>query len=148
MARQVPSHITFGEGRVASIRPEPDKGEYLPQMSELETEGGKVRFTVILVTPAFFDEQTRKVIHSGPTSWIAGKCISACIGKVIQIGGWDITRREHRPLQAFLPSGTTWFLEAEEKHLDQIKSLHGKCLGKKTEMGYGQVIIGRWEGLK
>lgn len=146
---QAPSHITFGgEGRVASIKPELDDGEYLPRMPELETDGGKVRFSVILITPAFFnkDEETRKVIRLGPTSWVPGECISACIGKAVQIGGWDIARSEPRPLQAFLPAGTTWFFEAEEKYVKQIKALHGKCLGEKTEMGYGQVIIGRWGG--
>lgn len=146
---QAPSYITFGgEGRVVNITSMPDGGEYLPRIPELETNGDRVRFVVILITPAFFDKNTREVIRQGPTSWIPGKCISACIGKVAQIGGWDVADGAPRPLQAFLPAGTTWFFEAEEKHLKQIKKLHGKCLGEKTKMGYGQVIIGRWEGVK
>ncbi|NLK53021.1 MAG: hypothetical protein GX295_11375 [Syntrophomonadaceae bacterium] len=147
--RQAPPHITFGgEGRVASIKPEPDGGEYLPRMPELETDGGKVRFTVILITPAFFAEQTQEVIRQGPIAWIPGKCISACMGKAVQLGGWDMARGKPRSLQAFLPAGTTWFFEAEEKYGEQIKALHGACLGENTEMGYGQVIIGRLEGVK
>jgi CRISPR-associated protein Cmr3 len=146
---QAPSCIAFGgEGRVACISRESDDKEYLPRMPEFETGTGKICFTITLITPAFFGKKTSEVIQQGPTSWVPGNCVSACLGKLVKVGGWDIDKQEPRPLQGFLPAGSTWFFEAEEKHMEQIKNLHGTCLGEKTEMGHGHVIIGRWEGVK
>lgn len=146
---QAASYIPFGgEGRIASITREPDDREYLPEMPELKADRGKVSFTITLITPAFFDKKTSEVVQKGPVPWVPGNCISACLGKIIQVGGWDVAQRQPRPLQAFLPAGSTWFFEAEEEQMEYVKNLHGKCIGDKTEMGYGQVIIGRWEGIK
>lgn len=83
------------------------------------------------------------VIKNGPPG-IPGECISACIGKSVQAGGWDTQNFRPRPLEPLIPSGSTWFYEAGENELEQVLSLHGEVFD--DALGFGQILIGLWEG--
>lgn len=135
-----------GEGRLAKVEIK-DCPSFLPLHPNLRPVNGIVRFTVTLITPGCYTN-LKDVVVQGP-SGIPGKCISACIGKIHQMGGWDIINRIPRPLQAVIPPGSTWFFEAEEQEIEQIYSIHRQCLGKtredKTNYGFGQILIGCWE---
>ncbi|MEW5762645.1 MAG: type III-B CRISPR module-associated Cmr3 family protein [Bacillota bacterium] len=136
-----------GEGRLAGIHTEDVTAEQvaaiLPKVPRLTpAPDGSVRFTVTLITPGRFAD-TAEAIVKGPPG-VPGKCISACVGRVRRIGGWDLRNHRPRPLESFLPAGSTWFFEAAAGELPAVESLHGECLGEKTEYGYGQVVIGRW----
>ncbi len=140
--RKVPAMINLGgEGRLAEVKINNAVAGLLPP-PVLRPESGKICFTVILVTPGVY-EDTRQVIKNGPPG-IPGNCISACIGRIRQVGGWDIKNNRPRPLRPVIPAGSAWFFEAEEKELDHIKSLHGKCPGSSAEYGFGQIVIGCW----
>lgn len=144
--RQVPAAVRLGgEGRLAEIKVNNIETDILPPPT-LYPEGGSINFTVVLITPGFY-EDTRDVIENGPPG-IPGKCISACIGRVQQVGGWDIANCCPRPLHPVIPAGSAWFYQAEEKELDNIRSLHGKCPGSKAEYGFGQIVIGCWRDAK
>ncbi|MBF7084677.1 type III-B CRISPR module-associated protein Cmr3 [Desulfallas sp. Bu1-1] len=129
-----------GEGRPARVEVSRQMVK-LPSPPELKPVDGVVRFTVTLITPGRYAD-TEKVIKHGPPG-IPGECVSACIGKLQTAGGWDSENRCPRPAEPVIPAGSTWFLEAKESALEEIKSLHGKTAG--AAWGYGQMVLGRWE---
>ena len=142
-----------GEGRPAAVEINPitadDCQKMLPACPDFEpAKDGLVRYTVSLITPASSTnrEQLKKLILKGPQN-APGNCISACIGKPQLYGGWDLEKQEPRPLQPFLPPGSTWFFEAAAEDVKKIEALHGSHIGDKEAFsyGYGQVLIGKWE---
>lgn len=136
-----------GEGKLAwlHLREEPVN---LPSMPQLKAANGKIRFTVTLITPGYFGsrEQTQDAVK-GLAPWINYPCITACVGKFRQIGGWDLKANRPRPLRPYIPAGSTWFFEAEASSAEAIGRLHGRYIGEKASnaYGYGQILIGRWE---
>lgn len=145
----IPPYINFGgEGHLASIEQIVDNGDYLPELPELKRDNGKIFFTVSLLTPGYFADDIKDVVINGPNKWVKGKLVSACIDKIQQVGGWDMVKKEPRPLKPFIPAGSTWFFEADEEYSSDIRQLHGSSIGYQTNMGYGQIVIGRWEGIK
>lgn len=137
-----------GEGRLATIQIADDK-KILPPMPKLAIETGKVKFTVILVTPGCIwplesiedmSESMENLIKKGYPH-IPGNCISACIGKMKQVGGFDLETRKPRPLTPMLPPGSLWFYEGDAKDIDILKDLHGKVT---NPLGFNQIIIGNW----
>lgn len=147
--KNVRSHINFGgEGRVASIEQNINNNDYLPALPKLKNQNGKIFFTVSLLTPGYFGQETKDVVLEGPTlKDIKANIITACLGKITQVGGWDIVNKEPRELIPLIPAGSTWFFEADEKHMADIQKLHGSSIGYETKMGYGQIVIGSWEGI-
>lgn len=136
-----------GEGKLAELSVT-DEQIKLPELPKLQSINGKVRFTVTLITPGYFGPQEKtaqSVLSLNP--WIDSKCITACVGKIKQIGGWDLAKQRPRPLRSYIPAGSTWFFEGEEKEIDTIRSLHGNFIGdeQSNAYGYGQIIVGRWE---
>jgi len=145
-----------GESRMAFIEIQ-ETSDILPVMPELVPVDNKLRFTVTLVTPGLFGnlpdasseslshvvEETRQALTQGPLPQF-GPCISACIPKLTQAGGWDIVNKRPRPLRPVVIPGSSWFYETDATRLDEIRALHGSFVGDKAEMGYGQILIGRW----
>lgn len=149
--QKVPSVLPLGgEGRMAAVKISDDKN-ILPPMPELKVEAGKIRFTATLITPGCIwpletiqktTEYMEELIKKG-YSHIPGNCISACIGKLKQVGGFDIKKREPRPLIPIIPPGSMWFYEGDAKDVHILKNLHGKVL---NPLGFNQIIIGNWGG--
>lgn len=141
-----------GEGRLAAVDIKPLGSEgyqnMLPPCPKLETAAdGQIRYTVSLITPTTSSEgQLSRLIRKGPVN-APGKCICACVGKAQPRGGWDLKRREPRPLKPYLPSGSTWYFEADAAEKDNITVLHGNQIGDEETpaYGYGQILIGKWE---
>jgi len=134
-----------GEGKLAKLDILEQLIE-LPAMPELTSVKGKVRFTVTLITPGYFgnQEQTRNAIMN-LKPWINQTCVTACVGKVRQIGGWDLSNDRPRPLRSFIPAGSTWFFEGVEADINGLAKLHGQYIGESNAYGYGQILVGRWE---
>lgn len=131
-----------GEGRLARVEVRPPSS-FLPEMPQIKTAAdGKLRFTVTLITPGCYANMA-DAVRQGPPG-IPGACISACIGKLPQMGGWDLLNKRPRPLRPLIPPGSTWFFEAHGAEHGAVQALHGECLGLATEYGFGQVIIGTW----
>lgn len=136
-----------GEGRLAEIEVQnvDDPFWFLPRAPDLSPgPDGILRFTVTLITPGYYAHSTLpEVIRKGPPG-VPGRCVSACLGKVERVGGWDLANGQPRPLVPLLPAGSTWFYEAEAADLEAVRALHSSCLGDKAAYGFGQVLIGRW----
>lgn len=134
-----------GEGRLAEVRVETPCSTDVMQVPALPrlAADSKVRFTITLVTPGYYGDPNVTVLEGPPG--VPGRCVSACLGKAVRAGGWDLARQEPRPLTPLLPAGSVWFYEAEADDLDKVKALHGQCLGDKAAFGFGQVAVGKWE---
>jgi len=131
-----------GENRQA--RTQVFQGELaLPPIPDLHQRNGRLHFTVTLLTPGYFGEETRTVLAKGLPG-VPGSLVTACIGKIAQQGGWDMARRQPRPLMPIVPAGSTWFYTAPASDKEQIVALHGQHLSRRSEYGYGHVVIGTW----
>jgi CRISPR-associated protein Cmr3 len=132
-----------GESRLAYLEILSDEEKLLPDLPEFELTKDKLRFTVSLLAPWIADtkKDAESIVYAGPPG-IPGECISACVGRVSQLGGWDLKKNAPRALKPAIPAGSTWFYEAPIKNLERIVSFHGKC---QNYWGFGQIIIGRWE---
>lgn len=148
-----------GEGKLAQITVK--QMPSLPSMPQLTEKGGSVRFKLVLITPALLDRRGERWLPqgaeeqkttSGATCWhitdesssTSFTIVSACIGKRIKIGGWDIANNKPRPLTGYVPAGSVYFCRTDSSQLDNIKKLHGTKLGLDTEYGFGQVLVGTW----
>jgi CRISPR-associated protein Cmr3 len=133
-----------GEGRMAEAVLDDEGFDIIPSAVKFEPDiDGKLYFTVSLITPGYYKDPS-VVIMNGPPG-VPGKCVSACVGKIVQTGGWDLARNEPRALIPLLPKGSIWFYEADKTNQDVLSELHGKCLGEKSEYGFGQIAIGKWD---
>lgn len=129
-----------GEGRLAMVEVD-DREPALPGPPDLVPSGGKIYFTVTLITPGRYKD-LHWVIKNGPPG-LPGICVSACIGKCDQVGGWDSQGFGPRTLEPLIPAGSTWFFEAGGNEMDKVLSIHGSVIG--DTYGFGQVLIGKWE---
>ena len=135
-----------GESRMAIVRTR-EVEKIIPPAPDLLITSGKLRFTATLITQGHFNNtengEVESVIRFGPLSNI-GNCISACIPKLTQVGGWDIVNRCPRPLRPVLLPGSTWFYEVDATFKDKVLTCHGSHVGSGREYGFGQILIGRW----
>ncbi|MGI9861612.1 type III-B CRISPR module-associated Cmr3 family protein [Moorella naiadis] len=137
-----------GEARLAEVETrkldEVGSRGFLPLLPALEPDkNGRIHFTITLITPGWYEDPGRAILDGPPD--VPGRCISACLGRVIQVGGWDLALNLPRPLVPLVPAGSTWFFAAEARDGKIINNLHGRCLGHRKAFGYGQVAIGEWK---
>lgn len=147
-------YLLVGEGRFAEVTIESQpQFSYLNVPSSLK-DHEKLRFFISLITPMKLSTQGKQIIEQGPLvaknvdpSLNSIRCISASLGKALSLGGWDLEKSCPKPLEPFLPAGSTWFyeVEADDQLAKRLKQLHGTCIGGMTEYGFGEVVIGRWE---
>lgn len=140
-----------GEGRSVWIakREGPIKFPEAPTL-RAETDGA-LRYTVVLLTPAFFggaeEDWPRPdgTIRDGAGSALPGRVVSACVGKPVPVGGWDGVNHTPLPLRPLAPAGSVWFMEAGADDADAVHRRHGTGIGRATGWGFGFAMIGRWE---
>jgi CRISPR-associated protein Cmr3 len=142
-----------GEGRFAEVTVEEKDAEddsgfpCIPEEKQFHQDG-KGYFTVTLLTPGRYPDM-KKAVNQGPPEirehLSSAVCLSAGIGKAVQIGGWNVARTWPRTLMTFLPSGSTWFYQADPEELVKLKHLHGVTTGEYQEYGMGQIVIGTWK---
>lgn len=134
-----------GEGRLAQV--EVTKSEPpIPDMPNRFFKKEKLQVTVTLITPGRYgsEQNTREVIRKGPFAEV--QCVTACVGKLYQAGGWDLKAGIPKPLEPVIPAGSTWFYELTEQEFALIKKYHGLPTGSYDAYGYGQVVLGTWKG--
>ena len=152
-----------GEGKLAKICI--SDPPIWPKMPELIPKEGKIRFKLVLTTPAYFQgcwlpaglELKENLGWQGPWPAIAANreaielsavtLISVCIGKTIRIGGWNLAANPPcpRPLEGFIPAGSVYFCEIDAGQSETVAALHGGHIGLYCEYGFGHVLVGTWE---
>ena len=150
-----------GEGKLAKISI--SESPAWPTMPKLTPKAGKLRFKLVLTTPVYFKERWRpagfelreSVGWQGSWPAIAANrkaieladvtLVSACIGKAVRIGGWDLAANAPRPLEGFIPAGSVYFCEIDTGRAENVAALHGGHIGLYCEYGFGHVLVGTWE---
>jgi CRISPR-associated protein Cmr3 len=141
-----------GEGKLASISVSND--DITMPAAQITQDGVTVRFKLVFTQPALmpvdgwlpegFKQSAEKDCWTGQLINCQVTIISACIGKPIKLGGWDLKQHSSKTHHAYIPAGSVYFCEAQAKDIEQIKQLHDKKLGDNSQYGFGHVLVGRW----
>jgi len=142
-----------GEGKLAGIFVS-DEDIKMPPPARITPDGETVRFKLVFTQPALmpvdgwlpegFALSAEKDRWAGQLKACEVAIISACIGKPVKLGGWDLKARSSKTHQAYIPAGSVYFCEAQAKDREAILQLHDTKLGKNREYGFGHVLVGRW----
>jgi len=93
------------------------------------------RWCAIALSPVISDKD-------GKVSGLNGKIISACLGKPVVIGGWNSRCKQPIPLRRCIPAGSVFFMQGDD---GATLARNGRHIGKSTEWGFGQILIGKWQ---
>lgn len=107
------------------------------------------RFKLVFTTPAIFtngwlpggiDAKTME----GAINSISVRLISACIGKPIGIGGFDLVKRMPKDMKKAVPAGSVYYFELQDGDVDSLfKNLWLKSISdEKSQEGFGITLIG------
>ena len=107
------------------------------------------RFKIVLTTPAIFtngwlpcgiDNKTME----GSLNGIDVKLITACIGKPIGIGGFDLVKGRPKDMKKAVPAGSVYYLELKSGSVDELLSgIWLKSISdEKAQEGFGITLIG------
>jgi len=103
-------------------------------------------FFITFITPARLGDSFEEINNAIEESFHS-KIVTACVGRAIRIGGWSTKDRVPLKLLSFIPAGSTYFLELKTGfNRSDVLKLNGTKIGDFTQYGYGQFIIGRWNG--
>jgi CRISPR-associated protein Cmr3 len=144
----LPTAIPFGgEGRMAWISTRqsvPPPWPSPPRRLDGTSVEGKTRYTVTLATPA--DVGDRWPGPGEPLLGLPGVICSACADRAVSISGWRGFGDDRGPRRsrALVPAGATWFMEASFDDRNRALARHQGAIGKRTEWGYGRIMIGTW----
>lgn len=144
-----------GEGKLARLDVCTVTNDMRPTCSQLHNKNGLIRFRLVLATPALMPiggwlPEGFTQNSGSPTAWngtvggVTCTIVSACIGKAVKIGGWDLKNNSPRTLQSLVPAGSVYFCEADASEKTNIEKLHGSHIGSKTEYGFGHMLVGTW----
>jgi CRISPR-associated protein Cmr3 len=101
--------------------------------------GGRRRcVTLTLLSPACVGPEW---LRPGSVDGWRAEIVSACLGDPLPIGGWDSRPgfRGPRPLRAFLPAGSTWFLRTPEDWTEPCPHLGSE---PDARHGFGRFALG------
>ncbi len=145
-----------GESRSARYETLPDRQWLKASESQIKDKVAKstpLRFKLYLATPALFskgwlpgsfDEKTLE----GTLGGIKLKLKAAAINRSLPLGGWDMKKREPKPIRRAVPAGSVYFFEALDRTLkvdDLFRALHFQSISDEhREVGFGLTLIGGW----
>ncbi len=89
--------------------------------------------------PGFLDEQ-----YQGKFEGHSVKLIAASTGKAIFIGGFDMKKREPKPMFKAIPAGSVYYFEIQDGIIElNVKEVKLTCLNTLSKEGFGQAFIGK-----
>ena len=116
------------------------------------------RFKLLFITPAIFDNGwlpswIGKNSLTGNKNGVSLKLITAALGKFQSVGGFDMVKKQPKPMYRAVPAGSVYYFEVQDaanqtEEISQalIKAFHGKPLSDSGEMrkqGFGIGLLGR-----
>ena len=108
------------------------------------------KFKIYLSTPAIFKkgwlpEWMDSNSLEGHYNGLRLKLITASIGRVVHIGGFDIKAREPKQMRRAVPAGSVYYFEIlnNEQNVSPIDVFHGKAISDfDKEQGFGIAYVG------
>lgn len=101
------------------------------------------RFKVYFATPTFFTEGWQ------PETWtrfFTGevKLKAAAVGRYQSIGGFDVAAGQQKAARRYVPAGSVYYFECQDEARLQETLVNRAITDAGAEIGFGQVIIRRW----
>ncbi|WP_035709232.1 type III-B CRISPR module-associated Cmr3 family protein [Niveispirillum irakense] len=132
-----------GEHRFAHLEPAGEAPK-VPELGKInhDSEGNQL-VSITLLSPARVDTEWLK---PGPLFDGKAEILSACLGDVLPIGGWDSRPGPNRgpvPLRAFLPAGSCWFLRMPPDVREKLPSFLGDAAD--NAHGFGHYALGTFQ---
>jgi CRISPR-associated protein Cmr3 len=122
-----------GEGKVAHFQKNEPNFEINIQLSSN-------KFKLYLATPAIFKQGWCPDLSKKD---IEATLITACIGKPLSIGGFDMLKKEPKPTYKAVPAGSVYYYETNEKPEDVLKKLQSTSISDiYPEQGFGIAYVG------
>ncbi len=116
----------------------------LAERLEQKRQNGKIRFKLYFATPTI-GNQGRQIEKTG-SSGIPCKLITAAIGKYMNVGGWDLAKKEPKTMYRAVPAGSVYYCETKSESTtakDIVESFHYQNLSdQRGEEGFGLVLVG------
>ena len=118
-------------------------------------ENKPLRFKLYLATPAFFKKGwLPDSFDEGIPKGALGekklklKLVAAAIKRPLPLGGWDLKKKEPKPIEKAVPAGSVYYFEALDPGVtadDLFAALNFKCISDKhSQIGFGLSLIGGW----
>ncbi|WP_252244420.1 MULTISPECIES: type III-B CRISPR module-associated protein Cmr3 [unclassified Clostridium] len=98
--------------------------------------------------PSWIDKETLKGKYEKDGIKVKLQLITACLGKVQYVGGYDIKNKSPKPMGKAVPAGSVYYFEIEEgSKNDIIQLFHNKSISEENtcKEGFGIVYVGSWE---
>lgn len=112
----------------------------------LKTGGtAKGKFKLYFAAPAYFAQGWQ------PNDWerfITGgsvRLVAAALLRPQSIGGFDLARNRPKPMRRFVPAGSVFFFESDDKVIVREVITDDDGQAQLGQIGFGQVFIGRWD---
>lgn len=151
-----------GEGRgvIVESTSEPLWRSWPDKLLKGITETG--RFKLVLTQPAWFregwlpgwiDKDTGKAFKE-----VTFTLVAARVERSIKIGGWDLVKKDQKPLRAFVPAGSVYYFQLDNKDHAKVimncfwnksisenpKNEKGQAIEAFEKIGFGHVLVGTW----
>ncbi|MBE3575413.1 MAG: hypothetical protein IMW99_08215 [Firmicutes bacterium] len=144
------SRLSFLQVRKCAGPTTDEKRQIANTLDSQNSRQGPLRFRLVLLQPARFrqgwlPDGLNPESLSGALRGVPVKLVSACLGKPVRQGGWDLANRRPKPTAAFVPAGSVYFFETTDPHCsgrEIVEALHDEKLGLQTKAGFGHVMVG------
>lgn len=138
-----------GEARGASYKKIPDRAWSDDAIKEMVN---KTRlFKLYLLTPSIFNEGwIAEWMLKGEKDGLRFRLVSACVGKPIHIGGFDIVEDKPKPMRKAVPAGSVYFFELVDGEVGELfKAFQFKSISdEKQNEGFGITLVGGWSNVQ
>lgn len=130
-----------GEGKGAFAL---ETSEYhLPEIAKesLKQINNTKRFKLYIATPCIFHNGWKPNIEQNN---ITIHLLSACVGKFILCGGWDIYNNRPKTMYRAVPAGSVYYYEIKKGDAEDIlNAFHGKSISEyNSQQGFGISYVG------
>lgn len=129
-----------GEGRACTLSSDPFER---PPLLTLKTK----YFKILLTTPAFFKSGYEPDLKSKLGKGLEVEIMSAVVGKKVAIGGFDMVKKQPKPMLYAVPAGSVYYCKLKEGNIaDLMVKLNAliSISDDRENEGFGLFRIGKW----
>lgn len=131
-----------GEAKTAKFKKIEDKPSFLesPQKEAIKSLiNKKKKFKIILNTPAIFKNGWKPDLTR---FGLNAKLVTAILGKPLSIGGWDMEKKQAKPMYKAVPAGSVFYYESLEGEIDNLMENTFSISDFRGNEGFGLYILG------
>lgn len=106
-------------------------------------------FKMYIATPALFQngwlpEWVDPEKLEGTVYGVKLKLVTAATGKPQLIGGFDMVKKEPKPLKKAVPAGSIYIFKVEGGNPSELSAIHAKCISdERYQEGFGKTYLGK-----